>query len=376
MSEDQAEHPPDLGNGEPARQSDRRHSPAGPEPAGAASRGYYGLPILKTPVWRWEVWLYFFCGGLAAGSFVVASLAALFGDARDRAVARVGYLVSFSVALLCPLLLIKDLGRPTRFLNMLRVFKLSSPMSLGVWALLAFSACATLSAAREVLGLERPSTVPGRQPAEARRSLDVARRLSSVTRGTVAVLTGTRTSDRHASAFLALVGTPLACFVGSYTGVLLSTTSVPLWSRGRTLGATFLASAFSSGISAISLLLSLRADTPVSSLTKLERVKRVALIAEGLALARYLRQADFAARPLIDDRQLGRQFLGGTIGLGLVAPAALAVVGGGKSRPLAALGSLCGLAGALLLRYSIVEGGRISAEDPLVYLWDTDKPEQ
>src|ERR1700687_4699920 len=73
---------------------------------------YYDYPVLKAPVWRWEIILYFFFGGLAAGCYVIASIAALFGSREDRIVARTGYYLSLLSLLPCPVLLTKDLGRP------------------------------------------------------------------------------------------------------------------------------------------------------------------------------------------------------------------------------------------------------------------------
>ena len=118
---------------------------------------YYDYSVLKAPVWRWEIVWYFFLGGLAAGCYVIASIATLFGSPEDRAVARTGYYLSLLALLPCPPLLIKDLGRPERFLNMLRVFKVKSPMSMGVWGLVTFSmfsgATAMIQAARDgILG--------------------------------------------------------------------------------------------------------------------------------------------------------------------------------------------------------------------------------
>ncbi|MGZ3611145.1 MAG: NrfD/PsrC family molybdoenzyme membrane anchor subunit, partial [Ktedonobacteraceae bacterium] len=78
---------------------------------------YYDYPVLKAPVWRWEIIWYFFFGGLAAGCYVIASIAALFGSREDRAVVRAGYYLSLLSVLPCPFLLIKDLGRPDRFLH-------------------------------------------------------------------------------------------------------------------------------------------------------------------------------------------------------------------------------------------------------------------
>src|SRR5438552_16897334 len=100
---------------------------------------YYDFPVLKAPTWRWEIIWYFFFGGLAAGCYVIASIAALFGSREDRAVARTGYYLSLLSLLPCPILLIKDLGRPERFLHMLRIFKVKSPMSMGTWSVLGHS---------------------------------------------------------------------------------------------------------------------------------------------------------------------------------------------------------------------------------------------
>src|SRR5947209_5411127 len=97
-----------------------------------AETSYYDYPVLKEPVWRWEIVWYFFLGGLAAGCYVIASIAALFGSKEDRTVARTGYYLSLLALLPCPLLLIKDLGRPERFLNMLLFFNVKSPSSTKV----------------------------------------------------------------------------------------------------------------------------------------------------------------------------------------------------------------------------------------------------
>ncbi len=96
---------------------------------------YYDYPVIKQPTWHWEIIWYFFFGGLAGGCYVIASIASLFGSKEDRAVARTGYYLSLLALLPCPPLLIKDLGRPERFLHMLRIFKVKSPMSMGTWAI-------------------------------------------------------------------------------------------------------------------------------------------------------------------------------------------------------------------------------------------------
>ena len=110
----------------------------GPIPRDAtASSGYYGQPIVKPPVWTWQTGLYLVVGGTAGMSGAIA-LAGLITGQSD-AIARAALGEAFAGALISPLLLIWDLGRPTRFLNMLRVFKWRSAMSMGVRTLLVFS---------------------------------------------------------------------------------------------------------------------------------------------------------------------------------------------------------------------------------------------
>src|ERR1700736_1910277 len=104
---------------------------------------YYGLPVLKPPTWTWEVPLYFFFGGISGVSACIAFVAQFFRS--DPALIRVALWMALIGAAICPVLLISDLGRPSRFLNMLRVFKIQSAMSLGAWILMAFSGCALLS---------------------------------------------------------------------------------------------------------------------------------------------------------------------------------------------------------------------------------------
>src|SRR5579884_2279149 len=99
-----------------------------PFPTAIRARSYHGNPLLKPPTWTWQVPLYFFVGGVAGTSAVIALAAHLFGNAG---LLRAALWIGFAGALLAPPLLIADLGRPVRFLNMLRVFKLQSAMSVG-----------------------------------------------------------------------------------------------------------------------------------------------------------------------------------------------------------------------------------------------------
>src|SRR5881275_1799934 len=115
-----------------------------PFPMASPETGYYGLPLLKQPSWTWEIPLYFFVGGAAGAAAVVGAIADYTG--ADRRLVRDARWIAAAGAIISPALLIADLGRPSRFLNMLRVFKLQSPMSVGAWTLTAFSSAAAAAA--------------------------------------------------------------------------------------------------------------------------------------------------------------------------------------------------------------------------------------
>ncbi|HET8756655.1 MAG TPA: NrfD/PsrC family molybdoenzyme membrane anchor subunit [Solirubrobacteraceae bacterium] len=169
-------------------------------------------PVIKAPVWTWEVPLYFWFGGIAAGSSFVALACDVAGDGRSAAVARKVALAALAPA---PPLLVMDLGRPERFYNMLRIFKPRSPMSMGAWALTAFGNLAAAAVGADLLGRRR-----------AARALGAAN---------------------------AVVGG----YLGSYTGVLLASTAVPVWARSRLfLGPIFVSTATATGAAACRLALS------------------------------------------------------------------------------------------------------------------------
>lgn len=165
--------------------------------------GYYGQPVVKPPVWTWEIPLYFFFGGIAGMSAVVAFAAAIF-DHVDLARAAM-WIAAIAGAVVSPILLIMDLGRPHLFLNMLRVFKHRSAMSMGAWILTAFGACAVPGLI--ALELHAHQLFPG--------ALDQLLRLAAG----VLILGA------------AIFGTLLA----TYTGVLIGATAIPAWFLHRTL---------------------------------------------------------------------------------------------------------------------------------------------
>src|SRR6185369_13309473 len=158
--------------------------------------GYYGQPVVRPPVWTWEIPIYFFVGGTGGMSAVIGAAAAAF---HHLDLARSAMLLAVAAAIISPILLILDLGRPQRFLNMLRVFKPQSAMSVGAWVLVLFSACSVPA----FIALE----MHGRGFSHG--TFDSAVRIIAG-----ALLIGS-----------ALTGVLLA----TYTGVLIGATAIPAW---------------------------------------------------------------------------------------------------------------------------------------------------
>lgn len=280
---------------------------------------YYGLPVLKKPVWTWEVPLYFFLGGIAGVSACIAFAAELFH--ADPALIRAALWMALIGAALCPPLLIADLGRPERFLNMLRVFKLRSPMSLGAWILVAFSGCAFLALGSDELILRGYAT----------SSLWIDLRW-------IGELTG------------AITGLLLA----SYTGVLIGATAIPVWSQNRTIiPPHFLLSGLGSSAGILELLGFL---TPATQI--------LGFVASGMEtlLAIFLQ---VRKRPV--DAPLHHGGSGWALRIaelieGLAALLLRAFWGGAHHGRYAA--AVCFVLGALLSRYGWIWAGRASAQDP------------
>lgn len=180
----------------------------------AEFRSYYGRPVLKPPVWEWKVPAYLFTGGLSAGAAVLGAGADLTGRPALRRAGRTGALGALAVSMY---LLVADLGRPERFLHMLRVAKPTSPMSVGTWILVAYGPGAGAAAVAELLPARLRATPPGRLLRALARPAGL---------GAAAIAPG----------------------VASYTAVLLSHTAVPAWKEAhRQLPFVFAGSAAAAG---------------------------------------------------------------------------------------------------------------------------------
>ena len=269
--------------------------------------------MLKTPGWEMMIVWYFFLGGIAGGAYFTAAIADNFGGPRDRAVAKFGYLISLPLVLACGVLLIADLGVPLRFLNMLRVFKFWDPMSIGAWAVGVFGLFSFVSSLLSFSTSESTASLRRR---------------------------------------VGLVGIFFGFFLASYTGVLLSNTAQPFWSDARLMGALFLASGASTGMATISLIMFLTGAPAGDGWGKVKRADRYSMIFELLVLAAFLALLGSAARPLTSGH-LAPLFWGGLVGVGLVVPLLLELVGH-RARALAPVSAVLVLAGGFVLRYVVL----------------------
>src|SRR5438046_5397544 len=147
--------------------------PAGaPFPMASVETGYYGIPLLKEPAWTWEIPLYFFVGGAAGAAAVVGAVANYTG--ADRKLVRDARWIAAAGTVLSPAFLIADLGKPSRFLNMLRVFKPQIAMSMGVWTLVGFSAGASATAFAQLLSDRYGASLPVRVIEQAGQAASLA----------------------------------------------------------------------------------------------------------------------------------------------------------------------------------------------------------
>ncbi len=273
---------------------------------------YHGQPVLKEPTWTWEIPVYFYTGGLAGAS---AGLAYLSGLRGNEELARRAWAASMGGIAVSPFLLISDLGKSVRFLNMLRMFKVTSPMSVGSWILSVSGASTTLAAADAWLGLFPRLARPARVLA-------------------------------------ALFGLPLS----TYTAALVANTAVPVWHGAR----RHLPFVFGSG-AALSAGAAALALTPPKEAAPARRLAIAGAVLESATNELMRHHLGDQAQPYKTGR--ARLFTNLTRGC-LTAGTILAASRARSSRPAAvAAGTLLSV-GALSARLTVFRAGFQSAADP------------
>ncbi|HTY84342.1 MAG TPA: NrfD/PsrC family molybdoenzyme membrane anchor subunit [Silvibacterium sp.] len=280
---------------------------------------YYNLPVLKAPVWTWEVPLYFFVGGIAGMSSCVALAAQLLG--ADMGLVRSALWVAILGAAICPIFLITDLGRPGRFLAMLRVAKIQSPMSVGVWTLLAFSGCVLLAVvANEMIvrGYIGPVTIGARWAGE-------------------------------------VMGTVTGLVLVSYTGVLIGATANPVWSHNRRALPPHFVAAGLGGAGAVLELMGYL--IPATQFIGVAAAAIETLLGVHFELSRL---------PVNAPLHRGKSALAFRIAGTMAGPGALLLRLLFDSIPGRRAAAICFLAGTLLSRYAWIWAGVASAKDPEV----------
>jgi formate-dependent nitrite reductase membrane component NrfD len=290
-----------------------------PSSQSRSSPSYYDHPMLKQPVWIWSIPAYFYVGGVAGVGATLGAAAQLVAPremrslvVRSRWVATVGGALSAA-------LLVHDLGRPERFLNMLRVFRISSPMSMGSWILSVFSGAA----------------------------------------GAAALLPYGPRLLRPLGEFSGLIAGLFGLGLSGYTGVLISQTAVPVWQQSyRTNPLLFLASGTAAAASCFEFF---RLNG-----REAHAVERFALIGKIIELAAALvieAEASRVARVGFPLKQGFSGFLWRAAKLTTIAGIVVSVLPG-KSRSKRVISGLLGSAASLLVRFGIFYAGKASARDP------------
>jgi polysulfide reductase-like protein len=278
----------------------------------AEIRSYYDRPILKSPPWRWMIPAYLFTGGVAGASSILALGGRVTGNRR---LARQSRLAALAAVGASTALLVADLGRPKRFVNMLRVFKPTSPMNVGSWLLSGFGGAAGIAAASDVA--------------------DVLPWVGAA-----------------ADAAAAALGSGLA----TYTAVLLSDTAVPAWHEARHELPFVFAGGAAAGAGGLAVVLAPPAGA---------RAARRALVGgTALELAGFALLRRRLGSPLADAYETGRAGALERTSRLLAVAGAGAVAVAGRRRAGSIAGGLMAMAASVLTRFAVFEAGKASAADP------------
>lgn len=294
--------------------------PGAPFPVASPETGYYGIHLLKEPGWSWEIPPYFFVGGAAGSAAVIGAVAHWTG--RDKKLARDCRLIAAGGAIASTALLISDLGRPERFLAMLRVFKSQSPMSVGAWTLALFGSFSGAAAFAQLA---------------ADRWKVPVRLLGNLAEGLAAAA---------------------ALPFSNYTGVLIGATGIPVWHEH--VGSLPIHFGMSGLNSAVGILELLGHNNPALNTLGLGAAAIETL--EGINI-------EASRKPVVTPLKRGASgwitriggVLSGPVPLALRMAAAFA--GSRRSRKLRQAAAASSLAGSMLTRIGWVQAGHVSARD-------------
>ena len=289
-----------------------------PEP-NASDPTYYDRPLLNKSVWTWAIPAYYYVGGLAGGCLVLAAAVQLKRSSKWNRLIRRCHWIGFAGCCVSGALLVYDLGRPTRFLNMLRVFRPTSPMNVGAWVL-----SGTSGAAFTTLLL----------------------------RGRNGILGPLGESAGYLAGFMGLG-------LATYTGVLVSNTAVPLWQASRRfLPILFSASAATSVGSFLQLFNQTEDESGI--VESFGKIGEVAEITSCFILQKQVSEVPRVAQPLKQGLS-GFLWRSATI---LTASSLLVGLLPHKTRKKHLASGILGTLGSLMLRFAVEQGGNASARDP------------
>lgn len=301
------------GSPRPGGRWQRRRRGEVPMVPDASFSSYYGKPVINQPTWQApDIPGYLFLGGLAGAGSVVAAGAHLTGRSALARTTKVGATVAVGLSFGA---LVHDLGRPGRFLNMLRTFKVTSPMSVGTWLLSAYAPAATLAAVSDLTGAAMPLGV-------------------------------------LATAAAAVVGPAVAC----YTAALVSDTAVPAWHGGYREMPFLFASSAMSAAAGLGLL-----GAPLEESGPVRRLGVLAGAAELVVDAIMVRRMGLPGEAYGEGRA---KSTGRGARLATAAGVATAALLGRRSRAAAAAAGAALLVGSALTRFSVFEAGIGSSKDP------------
>jgi hypothetical protein len=301
----------------------------------SARTGYYGTPLLKVPAWTWEVPLYFFVGGAAGSAAAIAQIGKITG-ANEKLINDARWIAALGGAI-SPALLVSDLGRPERFLNMLRVFKIQSAMSVGSWTLVVFSTAAGAAAASSLLEKQRPMFAPFRWV-------------------------------KNAADFTAMLSGLVLC---TYTGVLIGATAVPVWNQNVGLLPMHFAT---SGLNSAVSILELRGnDAPALTTLGVAAAATETFVGAALELKKNrINKPLHKGRSGLLMRAAG--LLSGPI------PLILRLLAGRSKSPrsvkLRRAAAISSIAGSVATRIAWVQAGKVSAADPSIPLELPSAPDE